>query len=526
MADAFDDLDPVTADPLDAAAADAEVKRLAGLDLRAYQSERKAAAKALGWQLTFLDAEVERLRPKDAGDGDDAPAPPVEALEPWPDPVDGCALAEEIRARLRAHVVFAAPADADAATLWIFGTYLMDVWRLWPRLMVTSPTKACGKTTLLETVEALCHRGMIVSNASPAVIYRAIEAWCPTLLLDEADTWTKDNAELNGILNSGHTKRTARVLRTVEVKGELLPAHFSTWAPMAIAGIGGQRDTLMSRSIVIGLRRRLPTETVERMPHDLFERMLRLRRQAARWADDHRVTLGATEAEPGECGDDRRRDNWTPLHRIAEALGGPWPERIAAAYLAQGQGDDDDAEPAGIMLLRDVLGIFAARGPAEIVKRLPTTEVVAALVEMEDRPWAEWRHGRPATVQTVARLLKPFSIRSKAKKEHGQFARVYDRAEVEAAAQRYLPQPPVQPATPQPSSVVNGLGCNSSRNRAAAVADENADNPLKNNGGCKVASGAEGWSTFYTGADPGAHHDDAPGYDPTTDPDTFNPDSW
>ncbi len=124
--------------------------------------------------------------------------------------------------------MFAAPSDAEAAAVWIFGTYLMDVWRLWPRLMVPSPTKACGKTTLLETVETLCHRGMIVSNASPAVIYRAIEAWCPTLLLDQADTWTKDNAELNGILNSGHTKRTARVLRTVEVKGELLPAHFST----------------------------------------------------------------------------------------------------------------------------------------------------------------------------------------------------------------------------------------------------------------------------------------------------------
>ncbi len=339
-------------------------------------------------------------------------------------------------------------------------------------------------------------------------------------------TWTKDNAKLNGILNSGHTKRTARVLRTVEVKGELLPAHFSTWAPMAIAGIGGQRDTLVSRSIVIGLRRRLPAETVARMPVDLFERMLRLRRRAARWAADHRLTLGAMEGEPGQCGDDRRRDNWTPLHRIAEALDGPWPERIAAAYLAHGAGEDDDAEPAGIMLLRDVLTIFEARGPANIVSRLPTTEVVAALVEMEDRPWAEWKHGRPATVQSVARLLKPFGIRSKAKKLHGDFARVYLRDEVQAAAERYLPQPPEQPETSQLSSVSNALDGNQSRNRAAPVADENTPNPLTEKGGCKVASGAEGWSDLYANADPGAYHEDAPGYDPQRDPDVFDPEAW
>ena len=85
-------------------------------------------------------------------------------------------LAEEVRDRLRAHVVFGKSADADAAALWIFGSHLMDVWRLWPRLCITSPTKECGKSTLLEVIDALASRGLIASNCRSAGVFRAIEA--------------------------------------------------------------------------------------------------------------------------------------------------------------------------------------------------------------------------------------------------------------------------------------------------------------------------------------------------------------
>lgn len=86
----------------------------------------------------------------------------------------------------------------------------------------------------------------------------------------------KQNEELAGVLNSGHTRRTAPVIRVAEVNGEDLPVAFSTWCPMAIAGIGSQRDTLMSRSIIISLRRNLPDETVTRLPFDLHGQLLRM----------------------------------------------------------------------------------------------------------------------------------------------------------------------------------------------------------------------------------------------------------
>ena len=32
----------------------------------------------------------------------------------------------------------------DALTVWIFGTYLMPTWRLFPKVLIGSPTKRCG----------------------------------------------------------------------------------------------------------------------------------------------------------------------------------------------------------------------------------------------------------------------------------------------------------------------------------------------------------------------------------------------
>lgn len=497
----WDDIAKVAPEPdINAADAQAEVKRLAALDPLAYEAERKAAAARLGWRASVLDAEVAKARPRSDADGaDDEPVETIETVEDWPDPVDGASLAEEIRERLQAHVIFGAAGDADCAALWIIGSNLMDVWRLWPRLLINSPTKACGKSTLLETIDAMAHRGFIVSNASPAAIFRAIEAWMPTLLLDEADTWMRQNEELAGVLNSGHTRRTARVIRVAEVDGQHLPVAFSTWCPMAIAGIGTQRDTLMSRSVIISLRRKLPDERVARLPHDLHSQLLRVRRQAARWAADNSVKLGAMSVEPPPCGNDRLQDNFTPLWRIAAVLGGPWPDRLAAAYVAQAT-TDDDAEPAGIMMLRDIADIFASHR----TDRIATTEVVMDLIALEDRPWSDWRNGRPVTAQSVAKQMKPFGIKAKVLKLNGTAARVYLRSEIDAAAARYTAQK-CNPVTLQQNQQVSAeKKCNPDEK----VTPKKPDNPLILNDGYGVTP-TEGVTDAYAALD-----------------DENNPDAW
>ncbi|MBF9059050.1 DUF3631 domain-containing protein [Rhodobacterales bacterium HKCCSP123] len=287
------------------------------------------------------------------------------------------------------------------------------------------------------------------------------------------------------------------MIRVTEIKGEHLPVAFSTWCAMAIAGIGGQRDTLMSRSIVIGLRRRLPEEPVERLPIDLHQQLLRIRRQIARWAADNVIGIGAMATEPPDCGDDRRRDNWTPLHRIATVLGASWPDRIATAYAAQAQAEDEDNEPAGVMLLRDLTEVFAAAG----TDRLASSLLVGDLMVMEDRPWAEWRHGKPISAQGVARLMKPFGVKARVMKVNGVSTRAYLRSEVEAAALRYASSPNRNPVTLKENQCVSG---SSSRNPETKVTPEDSPNTLKSNGGYAVT--------------PTTH--------PAVDPDAFDPDAW
>ena len=333
----------------------------------------------------------------------------IETLNPWPYAVDGAALADELRQRFLSHVVFGDDTDVDVAVLWVFGTYLMDVWELFPRLMITSPTKECGKTRLQEVLAACVYRALPASNATASTIFRAIEAWQPTLLFDEADTWMRDKPELVGILNSGHSREGAQLLRTEEVKGARVPVQFSTWAAMSIACIGTQHHTLMSRSIVINLRRKMPSDKapggmeVTKPPIGLRRKMLAIRRRLARWAEDHKPPLLEMDCEPPVGSSDRRQDNFTPLWRIASELGGEWPGRVAAAYRAQGKKDANAEEPADVMLLRDIMELFLEHPGIKIDHDTAhrSADLLAWLNDREDRPWGDWK-GKSLTKQGMS----------------------------------------------------------------------------------------------------------------------------
>ncbi len=110
-----------------------------------------------------------------------------------------------------------------------------------PFLAITSPVKRCGKTLLLIVLGAIVPRRLFASNVTPAVLFRTIEKYRPTLLIDEADMFIRENDELRGVLNSGHTRTTAIVIRAVGDDHD--PRAFSTWCPKAVALIGRLPDT-------------------------------------------------------------------------------------------------------------------------------------------------------------------------------------------------------------------------------------------------------------------------------------------
>ena len=384
----------------------ARIAELAQLSALAYEKCRQTEAENMGIRVAILDAEVADARPVDAAAQtlDEV----IEALEPWSEPVDGAALARAIHAAMCRHMTFADPADPVAATVWLFGTYLMDVWRLWPKILISSPTKRCGKSTFCEILEAHAHRPLIVSNCRAATLFRTIEMYGPTFILDEADTFLRENPEIGGILNAGHTRRTAVVMRLVGDNHE--PKKFSVWCPQIIAGIGKPADTLTDRSIRINLKRQLPSERKVRVPTDMFEQSVHIRRKLLRWAEDNSTTVAATDADPGECGNDRARDNWATLLQIALVIGDVWPESIRAAYAAkEAQHEGAIEDDAALMLLADMHGYFTHSPHAE---RVTSADLVEYLIGLDDRPWAFWvKDSFPITKAAVARKVKAFDVR-------------------------------------------------------------------------------------------------------------------
>jgi hypothetical protein len=130
-----------------------EIERLAALESIDYEVVRVDEAKRLGIRSGILDQEVAKMRRAlglEGTDGDPRQGRAVKILDilPWPDPVDGDHVAEALRATIRRYAVLS-DAAADAIALWILLSWAVDNFSIAPRLAVTSPTKGCGKTTVL-----------------------------------------------------------------------------------------------------------------------------------------------------------------------------------------------------------------------------------------------------------------------------------------------------------------------------------------------------------------------------------------
>ena len=105
------------------------------------------------------------------------------------------------------------------------------------------------------------------------------------------------------------------------------PRQFSTWAPIALAGIGDQADTIHDRSVTVKMKRKPKMQPVEKLRGNRDYGFRELARKCARWAQDHVEALKDAEPVMPEVLHDRAQDNWEPLIAIADAAGGDWPKR-------------------------------------------------------------------------------------------------------------------------------------------------------------------------------------------------------
>jgi hypothetical protein len=238
---------------------------------------------------------------------------------------------------------------------------------------------------------------------------------------------------------------------------EEIPAY----AAVAMAGLGWLPDTIMTRSVIIRMRRRKPGENVE--PYR--------RRLHAHDGDRIRAQLEVWAGEQGEINwpdlgeiQDRDADVWEALVAVAELAGGDWPARARAAAAALIAVGKDAERSLGLRLLADIKVVFDASYTATI----SSADLANKLAALEEAPWGDLR-GKPLDQRGLAKRLKEYGIKPKMIRGIGG-VRGYDAADFTDAWDRYLPPSPGKTATTATSATTHVLGAPN-----VAVADAVAD---------------------------------------------------
>ncbi|MCX4581497.1 DUF3631 domain-containing protein [Streptomyces sp. NBC_01481] len=351
---------------------------------------------------------------------------------------EGAELLDELRAAIGKYVVLPSEEALTAVTLWVAATHIQTALQHAPRLAVVSPTKGCGKSRVLDVLHETVHKPMMTVNTSPAVIFRVIGKNPPTLLVDEADTIfgpkAGDKEDLRGLLNAGHQRnRPAWRISGPEHK----PTPYPTFAMAALAGIGDLPDTIMDRAVVLRMQKRKPGEKVApfRSRYSVPE-LNALRDRLAAWLGPLRGT--AARMVPAMPVEDRAADTWEPLVIIADLAGGYWPAHARAACVAMTRHEavQDEQTSLKTRLLRDIHRVFEAHGNLEA---LSTQDLVAALLQDADAPWAEYGT-KGLNAYHLGNMLRDFGIGSANYRfNKGRQAKAYARNRFLDAWARHCP---------------------------------------------------------------------------------------
>ncbi len=211
-----------------------------------YENRRLDIAKKLKCRSGVLDNMRKKITPKEKEEMEGEEVVVVET-EPWEETVILSDVLNEIEATFNRFIHFRHPEDAITAVLWVAQTWTVDFQSKFPYLGARSPIPECGKTTLLTIINWLVRRAVIGSSISTASIFRVMQIFRPTLIIDELDTVLEKEQEMFGVLNSGHSREAGRVLRVLGDDHEL--RSFITYGAKAYGMIGKAPDAFASRTL-------------------------------------------------------------------------------------------------------------------------------------------------------------------------------------------------------------------------------------------------------------------------------------
>ncbi len=360
---------------------------------------------------------------------------------PLPEEKAGASLLDAVRTFLSRFIAYPTDWAADAHTLWIAHAHAVDAFENTPRIGFISPEPGSGKSRAMEMTEALVPRPVLSVNASTAYIFRKIsdEAGLPTLLLDEVDaifTGGKSDAseDLRGLLNSGYRKGATAGRAAIRGK-EIVTEEWPSYCAVALAGLNQLPDTLMTRSVVIRMKRRRADQRVEPYRRRVNgEEADHLNIMIHDWISCVRNTLEQAWPDLPEEIQDRDADVWEPLIAVADAAGGHWPATARTAALAAIAESKSKPASLGVQLLADVRRVLGSSD------RITTIDLLNALHDLDTAPWASLR-GEPIDARFLARTLDKYEISPSKIRVGSTTARGYHRHDFVDAWERYCPSP-------------------------------------------------------------------------------------
>lgn len=355
-------------------------------------------------------------------------------------PQDPAHLFDEVKTYLERFIAYPHKESSVAHTVWIAHAHLVDAFYNTPRLAFLSPEPGSGKSRALELTEALVPRPELTVNNTVSSIFRSIsdEEGKPTLLLDEADAVFSNkkadgNEDLRALLNGGYRKG-AFVKRT-EARGRNFESvKYPSYCAVAFAGLHKLPDTLMTRSIVINMKRRRKDQRVDSY-RPRKEQLLSepLRERLAAFADSVRDSVGELEPTLPPTIEDRDADLWEPLIAIADLVGGHWPKTVREAAVHLVALSKERPVTFGVKLLTDIREVF---GDAD---RLSTQDLLERLHSLESSPWGNFK-GEPIDARFLARTLAEYEIKPNTHRFAEHNLKGYLKRDFYDAWARYLPE--------------------------------------------------------------------------------------
>lgn len=146
--------------------------------------------------------------------------------------------------------------------LYIRYTWIFDRYSVAPYLR-TSGSPGSGKTRSNDAVGVLCYKPLITSGGlSEAVLFRVVDEFAPTLVINEFDKLNSDEKSLfTIILNNGFEKNKPIARMVPDAKGNWVYKFFKVFSPKVFATIDRFKDTALESRIVSLDSAEFPKET-------------------------------------------------------------------------------------------------------------------------------------------------------------------------------------------------------------------------------------------------------------------------